>query len=624
MSNERASSGPPGKLRSLVERRDALLVPGAANALTARIIEDLGFDAAYLTGAGLANTHLGMPDLGLTTVTELAETAARITDVCSLPLIVDIDTGFGNALNVYRTVALLERAGAAALQIEDQIFPKKCGHFSGKGVIPLPEMLGKLKAALDARTDANMLVIARTDARAVEGFERALERAHLMAEAGADVLFVEAPETVEEMRAIAALPTPQVANIVVGGRTPNLPLGELRELGFAVALYANAALQATIKAVQDVLGHLKHNGSLAGVQDRLASFAERQRIVDKDRFDTREARYSGSSFSALGTAATPIAWRTVKAWRTWLRAASSASSGCRAAIASTTWGVLALGIFGPSRDREGGRSKERDGIVQRVQAPHQKSIVRSDVDRLMENEIVLRPDHRIARQGPLGRNQLPKRGDVARSRVAGRQGGRRAFEHLAHVVELGDSVGVECRDDEADARHECDEPLPLEPRQRRSDGSAADAEPFGELDLAHAPTRRKAALQDFGPQCRVRVVGRGTEAVALREACVTGPVHHRLLRSPAHPRLAHRSAGVLPDLASLMPRSSRHAVNTLVHRCIQSRGRTTDRRSRRTRQPCVRNVFAPPSSAAAPRRRSSSGAKICLSGRAIGTRYSSR
>ncbi|HKH33740.1 MAG TPA: oxaloacetate decarboxylase [Beijerinckiaceae bacterium] len=294
MSNERASSGPPGKLRSLVERRDALLVPGAANALTARIIEDLGFDAAYLTGAGLANTHLGMPDLGLTTVTELAETAARITDVCSLPLIVDIDTGFGNALNVYRTVALLERAGAAALQIEDQIFPKKCGHFSGKGVIPLPEMLGKLKAALDARTDANMLVIARTDARAVEGFERALERAHLMAEAGADVLFVEAPETVEEMRAIAALPTPQVANIVVGGRTPNLPLGELRELGFAVALYANAALQATIKAVQDVLGHLKHNGSLAGVQDRLASFAERQRIVDKDRFDTREARYSGS------------------------------------------------------------------------------------------------------------------------------------------------------------------------------------------------------------------------------------------------------------------------------------------------------------------------------------------
>jgi 2-methylisocitrate lyase-like PEP mutase family enzyme len=277
-----------------MEKRDALLVPGAANALTARIIEDLGFQAAYLTGAGLANMHLGVPDLGLTTVTELADTAARMTDVCSLPLIVDIDTGFGNALNVYRTVALLERAGASALQIEDQIFPKKCGHFSGKGVVPLPEMIGKLKAALDARKDENTLIIARTDARAVEGFERALERAHAMTEAGADVLFVEAPESVEEMRAIGALAAPQVANIVIGGRTPNLGLEELRGLGFAVALYANAALQATIRAVQDVLGALKTDGSLAGVQDRLASFSERQRVVDKDRFDALEARYSGS------------------------------------------------------------------------------------------------------------------------------------------------------------------------------------------------------------------------------------------------------------------------------------------------------------------------------------------
>jgi 2-methylisocitrate lyase-like PEP mutase family enzyme len=292
-----ASNVPAGtrkRLRVLIDKREALLVPGAANALTARIIEDLGFEAAYLTGAGLANTHLGMPDLGLTTVTELAETAARMTDVCSLPLIVDIDTGFGNALNVYRTVALLERAGASALQIEDQVFPKKCGHFSGKGVVPLPEMIGKLKAALDARKDENTLIIARTDARAVEGFERALERAHAMTEAGADVLFVEAPESVEEMRAIGSLAAPQVANIVVGGRTPNLDLDELRGFGFAVALYANAALQATIRAVQDVLGALKTDGSLARVQDRLASFGERQRVVAKERFDALEARYSGS------------------------------------------------------------------------------------------------------------------------------------------------------------------------------------------------------------------------------------------------------------------------------------------------------------------------------------------
>ena len=281
-------------LRARIEKRDVMLVPGAANALTARIIQDLGFEAVYLTGAGLSNTHLGMPDLGLTTATELADTAERIADVCSLPLIVDMDTGFGNALNVYRTVALLERAGASALQIEDQVFPKRCGHFSGKSVVPLPEMIGKIKAALDARQDENTLVIARTDARAVEGFEQAIERAHAMTEAGADVLFVEAPETIEEMRAIGSLAAPQVANIVVGGRTPNVRLEELRGLGFAVALYANAALQATIRALQDVLGVLKAQGSLAGVEDRLASFTERQRVVNKDYYDALEARYSAS------------------------------------------------------------------------------------------------------------------------------------------------------------------------------------------------------------------------------------------------------------------------------------------------------------------------------------------
>src|SRR5690606_27427809 len=151
---------------------------------------ELGYQAVYLTGAGLANAKLGMPDLGLLSVTELAEAASRITDVCALPLIVDVDTGFGNALNVYRTVRLMEKAGAAALQIEDQAFPKKCGHFSGKAVVPLPEMLAKLHAVLDARRDPELLVIARTDARAVEGFEAALERAHAFIEAGADITFV--------------------------------------------------------------------------------------------------------------------------------------------------------------------------------------------------------------------------------------------------------------------------------------------------------------------------------------------------------------------------------------------------------------------------------------------------
>jgi 2-methylisocitrate lyase-like PEP mutase family enzyme len=281
-------------LRRLVEKRDALLVPGTANALTARIIQDLGFEALYLTGAGLANTHLGVPDLGLVTVTELAETTARISDVCTLPLIVDIDTGFGNALNVYRTVQLMERSGAAALQIEDQVFPKKCGHFAGKAVVPTSEIVGKIRAALDARTDPNLMIIARTDARAVEGFQSAMDRAHAFIEAGADVTFVEAPESAEELAAIGKLPVPQLANLVVGGKTPMLSQDELRSMGFSIVLYANAALQATILAVQEVLGHLHDKGSLAGIENRLASFTERQRMVDKDWFDAFENRYKGS------------------------------------------------------------------------------------------------------------------------------------------------------------------------------------------------------------------------------------------------------------------------------------------------------------------------------------------
>jgi len=280
------------RFKHRVAERNALLLPGVANALTALIAEDIGFEAVYLTGAGLTNMQLGMPDLGLITAIEIAEAAARISDVCALPLIADIDTGFGNALNVYRTVQLLERAGAAALQIEDQIFPKKCGHFDGKGVVPLQEMLGKVKAALDARHDQNIQIIARTDARTVEGIDCALERAHAMIEAGADIIFVEAPESFEEIRRIGELSAPQIINIVVGGKTPMLSLEQVRASHFAIALYANAALQATINAVQGVFGHLKTTGSLLGAEDMMASFTERQRLVDKQSFDAREACYT--------------------------------------------------------------------------------------------------------------------------------------------------------------------------------------------------------------------------------------------------------------------------------------------------------------------------------------------
>lgn len=281
------------RLKGIMARREAITVPGAANAMFARVVEDLGFDAVYVTGAGLANMHLGAPDIGLTTVTELAATASAVADAVSLPIIVDADTGFGNALNMVRTMRLLERAGAAAIQIEDQVFPKKCGHFSGKEVIPQGEMVQKIKAAADTRRDGDLQVIARTDARAVEGLDRAIERARAYVEAGADATFVEAPLSVEELERIGReIEVPQVANIVFGGRTPDPGRERLAEMKFSLVLYANAALQAALKASYEVLGALKTDGSLVGVAGRLASFEERQRAVSKDAWDIFGKRYA--------------------------------------------------------------------------------------------------------------------------------------------------------------------------------------------------------------------------------------------------------------------------------------------------------------------------------------------
>jgi 2-methylisocitrate lyase-like PEP mutase family enzyme len=282
----------PQRLKELLARRAAVTVPGAANALFARVIEELGFEAVYVTGAGIANMLLGVPDVGLTTMTEVRDTVAAIAEAVSVPIIVDADTGFGNAVNVVRTVRALERAGAAGIQIEDQVFPKKCGHFAGKDVIAPDEMVQKIKAAVDTRHDQSLQIIARTDAYAVEGLERALERAQAYVAAGADATFVEAPTTLEELARIPkALDVPQVANIVFGGKTPDPGREKLAELGFAIVLYANAALQAALKASYDVLSVLKNEGSLRSVADRLASFEERQRTVAKDEWDARETRY---------------------------------------------------------------------------------------------------------------------------------------------------------------------------------------------------------------------------------------------------------------------------------------------------------------------------------------------
>jgi len=280
------------RLKALLASRRAAILPGTPNALFARVIAAHGFEAVYVTGAGIANMSLGVPDIGLVTLTELTEHVAAISDAVEIPLLADADTGFGNALNTGRTVRLLERAGAAGIQIEDQVFPKKCGHFSGKQVLARNEMVGKIKAAADARSDQDLAIVARTDARAIEGLDAAIERAQAYAEAGADVTFVEAPLDIAEMRRIASeIAVPQIANMVFGGLTPQLAQSGLAQLGFGGVLYANAALQAALKSVNDVMAALKRDGSLAQVADRLAGFEERQEAVDKPRYDDLEQRY---------------------------------------------------------------------------------------------------------------------------------------------------------------------------------------------------------------------------------------------------------------------------------------------------------------------------------------------
>jgi 2-methylisocitrate lyase-like PEP mutase family enzyme len=285
---------PTTTLKTILNRREATILAGAPNGFFARIIEDIGYEAVYVTGAGVANMYLGAPDIGLTTLTEIADHVSAIADAVALPLLVDADTGFGNPVNMVRTVKVLERAGAAGLQIEDQVFPKKCGHFDGKQVVPLEEMLAKIKAAVDTRRDGDLQIVARTDARAILGLQAAIDRAGAMIEAGADVTFVEAPISADELAQIArSLAVPQVANIVFGGRTPELGQQKFAELGFGCVLYANAALQAALKASHDVLVSLKQEGSLTSVADRMAGFDIRQQTVAKPKYDELERRYAG-------------------------------------------------------------------------------------------------------------------------------------------------------------------------------------------------------------------------------------------------------------------------------------------------------------------------------------------
>lgn len=250
-----------------------LLAPGVYDALTAAMVAEAGFEAAYLSGASIAYTRLGRPDIGLVSLTEVADTAAHIAERTPIPLIVDADTGWGNALNVQRTVRLLERAGAAAIQLEDQTFPKRCGHLQDKTLIPQAEMAGKIRAATDARTHA--LIIARIDAIAVEGLAPAMDRAEAYLEAGADILFIEAPETRPQMKAIAdrfSARVPLLANMVEGGRTPLATVAELGQIGFRLVIFPGGTVRAAAHALRDYLATLHRDGTTAAFANRMFDF----------------------------------------------------------------------------------------------------------------------------------------------------------------------------------------------------------------------------------------------------------------------------------------------------------------------------------------------------------------
>ena len=279
-------------LRQKIEAKSGLLVAGAANALAARIIYQLGFEAVYLSGAGLTNTYYGIPDLGFVGLGDLVQHTSAMRDAMPLPIIVDADTGFGNALNVRHTVRSLERAGANAIQLEDQMMPKKCGHFSDKSVVDSGEMVSKIRAAVDARQSPDFLIIARTDSRAIHGLDHAIDRACLYAENGADITFVEAPESIDELRRIPAeISCPQIVNVVIGGKTPSLSQKEFAHMGFGLVLYANAALQGAMRGMTNALSHLKEFGELKEDLNLVASFEERQEFVQKSFFDQLEKQY---------------------------------------------------------------------------------------------------------------------------------------------------------------------------------------------------------------------------------------------------------------------------------------------------------------------------------------------
>jgi 2-methylisocitrate lyase-like PEP mutase family enzyme len=282
---------PRQQLRRLIGQGGYTMVPGAYDSLTARLVEAAGFAAVYLTGGGYSRAS-GYPDLGLLSLTENALFIGRTVEAVAIPVIADADTGYGNAINVIRTVREYEKTGVAGFHIEDQVSPKKCGHYEGKEVISRAEMVGKIKAAVNTRRDAEMVIIARSDARAIEGLEAAIERVNSYLEAGADVGFVEAPQTVEELRVVGkSVRGPALVNVFEGGKTPMLGAKELEEMGFRLGIYPSQTHRAAIRAAQRVLAAMKRDGDTRAVEAELATFQEREDAVGTAAWRALEEKY---------------------------------------------------------------------------------------------------------------------------------------------------------------------------------------------------------------------------------------------------------------------------------------------------------------------------------------------
>lgn len=291
-SVKNTAPAPAPRLRALLAAGGLIRAPGVADALSAKLVEQAGFEAVHMTGSGVART-LGVPDVGLVTLSEAVDCARSIASAVTLPVIADADTGYGNAINVIRTVREFEAAGVAAIHIEDQVTPKRCGHYDGKQLVSPAEMIGKIEAACAARRNPDFLIIARTDARATEGFDGAVRRASAYRSAGADVLFVEAPESVDEIRnLVGALDAPLLINLYSGGKTPIVSVKDLRQFGYRIVIFPSHLQRAAIRGMQRALQLLLgEDASAADDPDLMVSFREREAIAGLAEVEALEARY---------------------------------------------------------------------------------------------------------------------------------------------------------------------------------------------------------------------------------------------------------------------------------------------------------------------------------------------